>query len=343
MLNPDKPKVSVCIPVYNGENFIEECIKSVLEQGYNDYELIIVDNCSTDSTFSIVNGMNDARIRYVRNEENIGSIRNFNECIKQAKGELFLLLPHDDLLLPESLAKFVHFFNDPAIGFSYSSFRVINADGDITRTKINHLQNHLFTCEEAITDIVDYFVPIQLAMVRTQILKQLDGFDSKYALFCDVHLWLRIIFDGWKAFYNSEPLSCHRVHEQQGQNAFLNPDIKILSKHWGKKLDRSFWKENSYSYLFLKLIQFILVESNKKAFKVEHIENVLLRLLARSHVRSLSFALFRFNWFIFWQEIMIFKHLRKQYPISKIISSYLTVFVKETKNQINKRLNSHSH
>ena len=89
--------ISVCIPVFNGEEYILDCINSVLEQNFTNYELLIVDNCSTDGTSNIVNNINDERIRYIKNEENIGSIRNFNKCIKEAQGEYFLLLPHDDL------------------------------------------------------------------------------------------------------------------------------------------------------------------------------------------------------------------------------------------------------
>ena len=73
MPNQELPFVSVCIPVYNGENYLLESINSALGQNYPDLELLIVDNCSTDKTETIVSGLNDFRVRYFRNKKNIGS------------------------------------------------------------------------------------------------------------------------------------------------------------------------------------------------------------------------------------------------------------------------------
>ena len=87
-------------------------------------------------------------------------------------------------------------------------------------------------------------------MVRTNIIRKVGGFDGKYGLLIDVHLWLKIMLDGWSVFYFSKPYTCHRSHDTQGQNAFMNLDLQTLSEHWGKKLDKEFWLENSYNYFF---------------------------------------------------------------------------------------------
>ena len=151
-----------------------------------------------------------------------------------------MLLPHDDLLLPNSIKKFVDVLVDSEIGLVYSTINIIDDMGQLLSTKSNHSQDKLFSCEEAVKDIIDYFVPIQLAMVRTKIIKKMAGFDSNYGLFCDVQLWLKVIFDGWKTFYFNTPLSCHRIHSEQGQIAFINSDITIIKKHWSSNLNQSF-------------------------------------------------------------------------------------------------------
>jgi glycosyltransferase involved in cell wall biosynthesis len=110
-INQEIPLVSVCIPVYNGEKYIEQCINSVLSQNLKDFELLILDNCSLDSTAVIIKNIKDERIRYIKNPNNIGSINNFNKCIELAVGKYFLLLPHDDMLLHRSLEKFVDKLN----------------------------------------------------------------------------------------------------------------------------------------------------------------------------------------------------------------------------------------
>ena len=334
--------ISVCIPVFNGEEYILDCINSVLEQNFTNYELLIVDNCSTDGTSNIVNNINDERIRYIKNEENIGSIRNFNKCIKEAHGEYFLLLPHDDLLLPGCLEQYVIKFDEPKVGFAYSSIRVVDENGNTKFTKVNHSESRLFSSEETITDIVDNFVPIQLAMARTEILQRLGGFDIKFSLFSDVHLWLSVVFDGWKSSYNSEPLSCHRVHAQQGQNAFINPDLKTLSKHWGKELDRSFFVENSYNSLFLKLINFLLQESTAHGYNIKNADTILLKLFIKLHLRSIFLALFRFNGFILFQELVLIKSLLKTYSFKKVLFYYPYVIFYEIKNKLTDKVLSYT-
>jgi glycosyltransferase involved in cell wall biosynthesis len=328
------PLISVCIPVFNGEEYILDCINSVLEQKFTNYELLIIDNYSTDGTSNIVNNINDERIRYIKNEVNIGSIKNFNKCIKEARGEYFLLLPHDDLLLPSCLEQYLRKFDEPKVGFAYSSIRAVDENGNTKFTKVNHSENQLFTPEETITDIVDNFVPIQLAMVRSKILLRLDGFDIKFGVLSDVHLWLKVIFDGWSSSYNSVPLSCHRVHAQQGQKAFLNSDLKTLSKHWGKKLDQSFFIENSFNSLFLKLINFYLQESISKGYNINNRDIILLKLFIKLHLRSIFFSFFRFKGFIFIQELLLIKSLLKLYSLKKILLCYIFVFLNEIKTKL---------
>jgi glycosyltransferase involved in cell wall biosynthesis len=338
MPNQETTFVSVCIPVYNGENFILSSIKSALEQKYSNFELLIVDNCSTDRTANIVSELKDPRVRYVRNEKNIGSIGNFNKCIELAQGEYFLLLPHDDLLLPEGLVQFVKGLEDPTVGFVYSSIRVVNADGKVTYNKVNHTIDKLFTSEEIVKDIVDNFVPIQLAMARTSVLQSLGGFDIKYGLFCDAHLWLKVAFDGWKAFYHKGPLFCHRIHADQGQIAFLRPNLKTLSGHWGKNLDKKFWKENSYNHLFLKLSHFLLLEMKTRNYDTSQAKIMFLKIFVRSHLRSMLVAMVQLNFSVLVHDLSLIKPLVKQYSFRNVLLCYLLVTLNETVTRLSNKL-----
>jgi glycosyltransferase involved in cell wall biosynthesis len=331
--------VSVCIPVFNGERFILDCINSVLEQSYTNLELVILDNCSTDSTPEIVKKVKDERIRYIKNEVNIGAINNFSKCVEEARGGYFVLLPHDDMLLPGCLLNYVKQLEDPKIGFVYSAIHVIDENGDMLSTKINHDKDEIYNSEEVIADIVDYFVPIQLTMVRIHILKKLGGFDITYGLFCDVNLWLRVALDGWGAFYNSEPYSSHRSHDQQGQNAFTNYNLEVLSEHWGKKLDKTFWIENSYNNLFLKLSQFLLIEMKKRGNDINHTKMRVLKLFSDSHLRGLLVAVANSNWFVFRQELLLLKTATNLFGVKLILSSYPMAILKLFKMVVKKVIN----
>ena len=97
MHNRYEPKVTIAIPTYNrADDYLKQTLKSALNQTYENIEIIVSDNCSTDNTEAVVNSFNDSRIRYFRQQENIGANNNFNFCLKQAKGEYFLLLLDDD-------------------------------------------------------------------------------------------------------------------------------------------------------------------------------------------------------------------------------------------------------
>ena len=107
-------KVSVGLPVYNGENYLEAALDSILAQTYEDFELIITDNASTDRTRDICldYAARDRRIRYYRNEENIGAPRNFNRAFELSSGQYFKWAHHDDVLAPKFLAKCVEVLDD---------------------------------------------------------------------------------------------------------------------------------------------------------------------------------------------------------------------------------------
>jgi glycosyltransferase involved in cell wall biosynthesis len=98
-------RVSIGLPVYNGDNYLAEMIDSILAQSFTDFELIICDNASTDGTQAICEqySKRDGRIHYFRNETNLGAAGNYNLAFEQARGEFFKWAAHDDLLAPDYL------------------------------------------------------------------------------------------------------------------------------------------------------------------------------------------------------------------------------------------------
>ena len=106
-MNYSTPKISIGIPVYNGEKFIRKCIESVLQQTNRNFELIISDNASTDSSPEICKEFlnKDNRITFVRQNKNMGRLWNFHFLVKKAVGEYFVWVPVDTFLLPEFLER----------------------------------------------------------------------------------------------------------------------------------------------------------------------------------------------------------------------------------------------
>ncbi len=128
------PSVSIGLPVYNGENYLRRALESAIAQTYDDYELVIVDNASTDSTPAICRefAARDPRITYLCNERNIGVNPNFDRCAALAKGRYFTWLAHDDELTPEYLSRHVEVLdqrNDVVL--VHSLVQIIDAEGQL--------------------------------------------------------------------------------------------------------------------------------------------------------------------------------------------------------------------
>jgi glycosyltransferase involved in cell wall biosynthesis len=128
-----KPRVTIGLPVFNGENYVAEAIDSLLAQTYSDFELIISDNASADRTEEICRAYasKDRRILYLRNETNMGAARNFNQTVELAGGEYFKWAAHDDLCAPELIERCVDVLDrDPSIVLCYALSGAIDKHGD---------------------------------------------------------------------------------------------------------------------------------------------------------------------------------------------------------------------
>ena len=128
--------VSIIMPSYNTASFIEETIQSVLNQTYTNWELIIVDDCSTDNTNEVVDTIKDCRIHYLKNEKNSGAAISRNKALREAKGQWIAYLDSDDLWMPEKLEKQIKFMEENVYVFSYTNYEEIDVDGYKTGVKV---------------------------------------------------------------------------------------------------------------------------------------------------------------------------------------------------------------
>jgi glycosyltransferase involved in cell wall biosynthesis len=139
------PKVSIGLPVYNGERYLAETIQSLRDQIFPDFEIIICDNASTDGTAEICRRyLNlDKRIRYYRNSKNFGAAFNFNRTFKLASGKYFKWAAHDDLIAPDFLLKCVEILDkDLTTVLCHSDVQFIDRNG-------NHIQNECVPLRKA--------------------------------------------------------------------------------------------------------------------------------------------------------------------------------------------------
>ena len=129
--------VSIIMPSYNTAAYIKETIQSVLNQTYTNWELIIVDDCSTDNTDIILADINDERVRYFKNENNCGAAVSRNKALREATGQWVAFLDSDDLWMPEKLEKQIRFMKENGYAFSYTNYEEIDVEGNKTGVKVS--------------------------------------------------------------------------------------------------------------------------------------------------------------------------------------------------------------
>ena len=128
--------VSIIMPSYNTGKFIKETISSVINQTYNNWELIIVDDCSTDNTDDVVKTIKDNRIKYIKNKENSGAAISRNVALREAKGKWIAFLDSDDLWKKDKLERQIKFMEKNNYYFSYTNYVEIDENSNSNGKKI---------------------------------------------------------------------------------------------------------------------------------------------------------------------------------------------------------------
>lgn len=208
------PKISVCIPVYNGEAYLAQTIQSVLDQTYSDFELVIIDNASTDSTVSIVRSFDDSRIRLIQNETNVGMLGNWNNCLTYGTCEYMQLLCADDLLTPDNFQKKVKILEDyPEVGMVFSGSHVINENNKVVMNRRPFHTSCLWDGRKLARRSFrnhNYNAEPSNVMFRKSTSLQVGSFDPDLWFTLDWNYWLRMCSIS-KVYYINEYLYSFRI------------------------------------------------------------------------------------------------------------------------------------
>ena len=229
-MNYPKPKVSIGMPVYNGEPFIRDALDAILAQSFKDFELIICDNASTDATAQICQAYaaSDRRIRYYRNRENIGAAGNFNKVFQLSSGEYFKWAAHDDLHAPDYLAKCVSVLDsDRSIVLCHSQVQIVDSQGKFLKDYKIVLRTDSDNPVTRFHDLLSHHLcyPI-FGLVRTKNLRN-TPLMGNYG-HTDGVLLANLSLQG--RFYEiSEPLFFSRHHQRQSMNMFFPEYLSLAS------------------------------------------------------------------------------------------------------------------
>ncbi len=224
------PKVSVCIPTFNGENFIKEAINSVQNQEYKDFEIVIVDNCSTDKTKLIINNIMDEfeNINFFENRKNIGIAENLNKCIFHSKGEYIKFLCVDDLLMPNCIKKMLQILennNDISLVCSsrYQIDELGNSFGKRGYSSVSRIENGKKVINKCFFG-GNFIGEPTATMFRRNFLT--TKFRNDLPQLMDMEMWFQLLEKG-NLYFIKEPLCSIRIHKDQMTIANIKKGILI--------------------------------------------------------------------------------------------------------------------
>jgi glycosyltransferase involved in cell wall biosynthesis len=267
----DYPQISVLLPVYNCENYIKDCIDSVLNQTFSDFELLIIDDKSTDNTVKIIQQFNDDRIKLTIKEKNSGYTNSLNWGIDQAKGKYIARMDGDDICMPNRFERQFYFLeSNPDVLLCGTSIQLI---GSIIehRQPPTHEDILIKLCFETC-----FFHPT--IMGRKQVFIE-NKYNSSFEPAEDYELWTRLAFKG-KLANISEILLEYRVHSHQvsktksniqSDNAFqcklrMLSSLNVLNAFTKEQIKIALDDYSDYTYADCKnTLQFFdyLIESNQ--------------------------------------------------------------------------------
>jgi glycosyltransferase involved in cell wall biosynthesis len=229
-----QPKISVCIPTYNGKQFLPRAIESVLAQRSRHFELIVSDDASDDGTVGVCHDYRDPRLRVFRSNARLGQARNWNRCLELATGEYVVLLHADDELLP---------------GYVERAAAILDANEDVglvhcTVQHIDAASNPLGLQQLFDEDRVDRddivlrrllldgcVVNPAGVMVRREAFDTAGRFSEQIVWGVDWHMWIRVALR-WSVGYLAEPLARYRQHPGSGTTAVMTNGRNARDERW---------------------------------------------------------------------------------------------------------------
>lgn len=238
-----KPRVSVCVPTYNYAQFLPPAVESVLSQSFEDFELIVIDDGSSDNTVQVMQAYtDDPRVTFVAREKNVGLFANFNDCAERARGEYVKYLCADDWLEPQMLERSVALLDaHPEVTMTTTANWMVDVNGmrigaeqpdfgPAGRVAAGHAIDELAIGHNVIG------MPTN-TLVRRADLLAVGAFDATFAPAADVDLWLKLLARGDLGWV-PERLTSTRIHDTHTHDYGSDPNTSLI-RVWRHAADTS--------------------------------------------------------------------------------------------------------
>ncbi len=274
-------KVTIIINCFNGENFINDCISSVLAQTYLNWELVFWDNLSTDNSAKILKKFKDKRIKYFKASKHTNLPNARNLALEKAKYDLIAFLDIDDTWHKDKLKYQVAETNkNKNFSFCYTKTKVIHEDSSHSQNKsqiLRKISTQFFSPETKDRLLISNFIYFSSVLINKNLLNDRKLFNDKYLQAEDYDLLLKLSSAG-KVIYINKELTKYRIHNN-------NLTTSQYSKSFSESLEiLKAYKKNKYSNLgkainYLKLSQFLFIRNQYNSSVMFFFKGVLSFLI----------------------------------------------------------------
>lgn len=305
------PTVSFIVPCYKLAHLLPECINTILSQSYGDFEVLIMDDCSPDNTTEVAQSFHDRRVKHVRNNQNLGHLRNYNKGINLARGKYVWLISADDYLRASYvLERYVDLLDrNPRIGYTFcAGFGVQNGMESqvIGRYPVREDRDHVIPGHVMLKKLLrSNFVLAASGLVRRECYDKLSVFPLNMPWAGDWYLWclFALYYD---VGYFAEPMVCYRDHSLSMTTKLTHESLEACAVEdvaipW---IMRKKAQESGYAYLAKEILPAIahtyarVIASERyresAVMTFQKFEDVLCRNITdeteRNLVRALTYA-----------------------------------------------------
>jgi len=209
-------KVTIIMPVLNGERYIGEALTSIAAQTYQDFELIVVDDGSTDRTPERIESFQDRlNITYIKHPQKQGIARSVNDGLRRASGDFIAFLDHDDCWLPDFLETQVRYLQShPDVAMTHSDYQITDSQSHVVCDSVARWRGKVCPSGYVFPQLFqDSFIVGNSVLIRKECFDRLGGFNEQLP-FGDYHLWMRIARHD-KIGFVARPLTQYRQHGAQ--------------------------------------------------------------------------------------------------------------------------------
>lgn len=249
MSDSAQPMVSICVPTHNRRKLLGLALASILKQDFERFEVLVGDDASTDGTEDMVRQFSDPRIKYIRNERNLGQVGTQNKLVNLAQGKYVIFAHDDNVLLPTMIRKCVDVLErNPDVVFSVPLSRLIDANGNVIHEpdRVGDKDNYVIDGEKMVFQFLPDFTPevdalhskkietsFPSAVFRKDKIIEAGMFDEEVLIACDLLLQSKLCLVG-KVVLINEVLFDYRLHDNWGSklsaNAAYIDEFELLAK-----------------------------------------------------------------------------------------------------------------